>query len=461
VVVNASELLRRGHDLVRGGLHPTSVLAGYRMALKEACGFVTSSLAIPVESLPAGALEQAALTSMSSKVVGADGPFFADLVVRAVRSVRREDPFTGEVRYPVKSVNVLKAHGRGARESTLLDGYALGMGRASQGMPRSLRPPGGVRVACLDLDLRKTRLQLGVQVVVTDPKELEAIRRREADTTKERVNKILEAGAHVVLTARGIDDMSLKYFVEAGVLACRRVPKDDLRRIAAATGATVVSSLADMDGEETFDPAALGRAEACSEERVADDDVVVLRGCARHAACTLLLRGANDYLLDEMDRSLHDALCVVRRVLESGSVVPGGGAVEAALSIRLENLAATVGSREQLAIAAFAEALLIVPRTLAVNAARDATELVARLRACHHAAQLPPLPDGAPDPRGRPELARSGLDLSAGRVRDAVAAGCLEPAMSKVHMLRFATEAAITVLRIDDHIQLEAPQEEG
>lgn len=435
-----------------------------------------------MSSLGKETLVNCAKTSMSSKIVGTDADYFAKMVVDAITSVRREDPFTQEVTYPVKAVNILKAHGRSAKESQLLAGYALNMGRAAQGMPRVVRD---ARIACLDMDLRKAKMQLGVQasgagvrgclqargsarqvmiglcmapfatqVVVTDPKELEAIREREADITKERIMKVLDAGANVVLTTKGIDDMSLKYFVERGALACRRVSKEDMKRIAQATGASVVSSLADMEGNETFDASALGRAQEVAEERVADDDMVMIKGCREAHAVTLLLRGANDYMLDEMDRSLHDALCAVKRVLESGTVVPGGGAVEAALSIYLENLATTLGSREQLAIAEFSDALLVIPKTLSVNAAKDATDLVARLRAYHYTAQV------KDDKRRKPQLSACGLDLVKGEIRDNFKAGVLEPAVSKINMLRFATEAAITVLRIDDLIKLDKPKGE-
>jgi T-complex protein 1 subunit alpha len=166
----------------------------------------------------------------------------------------------------------------------------------------------------------------------------------------------------------------------------------------------------------------------------------------------VLLRGANDHMLDEMDRSLHDAFCIVKRVLESGRVVPGGGAVEAALSVSLENFATTLGSREQLAIAEFADALLVIPKTLAVNAAKDATELVAKLRAYHYTAQTKP---------DKAHLARSGLDLEAGVVRNNVDAGVLEPALAKLKIIQFATEAAITILRIDDLIKLAPEEQEG
>merc|ERR1712216_836964 len=193
----------------------------------------------------------------------------------------------------------------------------------------------------------------------------------------------------------------------------------------------------------------LGTAEEVVEERVCDDDHLIIKGGKTQRACCVLLRGANDHLLDEVDRSLHDALCAVKRTLESASIVPGGGCVEAALSIYLENFATTLGSREQLAIAEFAEALLVIPKQLAVNAAQDATDIVAKLRANHNASQT----DAT-----KAELKRFGLDCISGKIQNNLAAGIIEPALSKVKMIQFATEAAITVLRIDDMIKL-APEE--
>ncbi|PSC75680.1 T-complex 1 subunit alpha [Micractinium conductrix] len=449
VVIVASELLRRANELVRQKIHPTSIIAGYRLAMREACKYLREQLTIPTSSLGAETLMAAAKTAMSSKIVGADSDFFGKLVVEAVTAVRSENAATGSVRYPVSAINILKAHGKSARDSRMLDGYALNLGRAAQGMPKSVK---GAKIACLDMNLQKAKMLFGVQVLVTDPKELEAIRQRELDITRERIQKILDAGANIILTTKGIDDTALKYFVEAGAIAARRVPKDDLRRVAKATGATIVSTLADMEGNETFDPAALGSAEEVLEDSVSDNDMLMVRGPANTRAVTVLLRGANDYMLDEMDRSLHDAFCIVKRVLESGEVVPGGGAVEAALSVYLENFATTLGSREQLAIAEFADALLIIPKTLAVNAAKDATDLVARLRAFHYTAQSKP---------GSEALARSGLDLVRGEIRDNIAAGVVEPALSKMKIVQFATEAAITILRIDDLIRLEPEEQEG
>lgn len=237
----------------------------------------------------------------------------------------------------------------------------------------------------------------------------------------------------------------MKYFVEAGAIAIRRVPKAELRHLAKATGGKIILTLADAEGGESVDKDSIGECDLVEEVRVGDGELIYFKGCKNSLAQTIVLRGANDYMLDEIDRSLHDSMCVVKRVLESKTVVPGGGCVESALSIYMEHVADTMGSREQLAVAQFAKALLVIPKTLAVNGAHDATDLVAKLRAYHNAAQTNP---------SKSNFKWTGLDLDTGKVRNNLKAGVLEPAMSKVKMIRFACEAAITLLRIDDQIKM-------
>lgn len=298
---------------------------------------------------------------------------------------------------------------------------------------------------------------MGVQVLCQDAEELDKIRQKEMDICKARCQKIIDAGANVVLCSRGIDDFALKYFVEAGVIAVRRVKKFDLRRIAKSTGAHVVISLADMEeGEEVFDPEDLGECTKVEERKVGDWEYMFFEGMKEASAQTIVVRGANEFFLDEIERSIHDSLCVVKRVLESNSLVAGGGSVEAALSIYLDDFARTLSTREQLAIAEFSEALLIIPKTLALNAAKDATDLIAKLRVFHNAASK-----ADPDDEKKRNLVYSGLDLLNGKVRDNLKAGVLEPTMSKVKSLKFATEAAITILRIDDRITLIEPPKDG
>lgn len=445
VVILAAELLKRAQELVMQGIHATNIISGYKLALREAVRYVNENLSAKVESLGKDVLLNVARTSMSSKILNNDADVFAKIVVDAIQSVKTVNDF-GDVVYPRKAVGILLQHGKSARESQLVQGFALGLSRACQGMPTSVSNP---RIALVDFDLRAVKMKLGINITISDPTKADAIKRREIDITKERIEKMIKAGANVILTTWGIEDTMMKYMVEAGVMGVRRVKKEDMRRIAKATGATVVHTMSDLNGDEVFESSWLGVAEKVCEETHGEDECIIISGTKNAVCASIICRGANYFVLEEMERALNDALWAVARTLDANYIVPGGGAVECALSVYLENFAHTLGSREQLAIAQFAEALLVIPKTLSLNAALDATDLVAKLRVVHTEA----LSKGNDD-------RFTGLDLVEGVLRNNMHAGVLEPRPSKVKSLQFATEAAITILRIDDCVRLNPEDED-
>ena len=445
VVIIAAELLRRATQLIKNKVHPTTVISGYRLALKEAIKHIKDDLVITIDPKDKALLKNVAETSLSSKLIGPESKFFSEIIVNAITNVKTQVGNT--FKYPVKNINIVKTHGKSVTESRLIDGYAIETSRGGMGMPLTVKD---AKIALLDMNLAKFRLPAGVSVVVQNPDNLENIRQRELDLTKERCKKIIDAGANVIVCSKGIDDFALKYFVEAKCIAVRRCDRADMKRLASATGAKIMITFDDENGEEIFNKDCLGEAEEVSEETVNDYNYVFFKKCKKQSAQTILLRGANYLMLDETERSIHDALCAVKRVLESNKLVVGGGCVEVSTSLYLENFARSLGSREQMAINEYAEALNVIPKQLAINAAKDATDLLTKLRYVHERYQKEK--EHTEDTK---KLKNTGLDLLTGKIRNNFKAGVFEPAISKVKSLKFATEAAITILRIDDLIRIE------
>lgn len=370
----AAELLRSADQLVQDKIHPTSIISGFRLALKEAIKFMNEHMVLTLGDLVTQSNERdvvksVAATALASKVVSSDMDFFASLVADAaiavrVQSASKEQPkkettdkgstsptaseTTGpkEV-FPIKNIKILKGIGKSITDSFLIsNGYALNCSLAHQGMPKEVSGK-DVKICFLDFSLQKVKMKLGVQIQVTDPgTQLEKIRHQEVEIARSRVQRLVKAGVKVVLTTGGIDDLCAKVLTQAGIMGVRRVLKADLKRIARGSGGVVLTSASALDvgSDANLDAAGdvfantteesavkaitgyFGAAESVTVERVSgDDELIIFKGLKKHASASIIIRGPNEYFVDEIERSVHDALCAAKRVLESKALVPGAG----------------------------------------------------------------------------------------------------------------------------------------
>lgn len=443
VVIFAAELLKRANKLIKNNIHPTNIISGFKLAAKKATQYIDSDLVTDPKDLDISCFENVARTTMSSKVIGPVSKYFSAMIVKALRNVKVKNS-KGKDKYPLSSVIVLKKQGKRAKDSVLLDGFALNCTRASQAMPKIVKDS---KIALLDFGLQREKMKLGVNIVISDPSKLKEIQDKEISLVLKKIDLILASGANVVLTTGGIDSMCTNYLAKKGIMGVRRCDLGDLRKIARLSGGTLISSLTDLEGNDSYGKDLLGKAKEVVQTPVAGSELIYISGCKTKTCQSIILRGPNELMLDEMSRTVHDALCTVKRVLESNAIVPGGGCVEAALSIYLETYATSIETREQLAIDQFAEALLVIPKTLSINAALDSTELTSKLRAYHNDSQKSKDKD-------KKEYKYYGLDLENGKVVNNLKKGVVEPALTKIKFIQYATEAAITILRIDDLIKL-------
>jgi chaperonin GroEL (HSP60 family) len=277
------------------------------------------------------------------------------------------------------------------------------------------------------LDIEKT--EFDAKINIESPEQMEAFLKQEESMLKEMVDKLAAIGANVVLCQKGIDDMAQHFLARKGIMAVRRIKKSDMEKLAKATGGRVVTNL------DAITPADLGYAEVVEERKIGDDKMTFVEGCKHPKAVTILIRGGSERIVDEAERSLHDALCVVRDVVEEPKILAGGGAPELEVSRMLKKYAETLPGREQLAVKSFAEALEAVPTTLTENAGLDPIDILSELRARHEKGET-----------------WAGIEVHDGKVQDMLKAGVFEPLAVKKQILKSATEAASMILKIDDVI---------
>ncbi len=418
-VVIAGELLSQAEELLDQDIHATTLAQGYRQAAEEATEAL-EEVAIDVEEDDDEILEQIAATAMTGKGAESARDLLSRLVVEAVQAVADDEGVDTD------NIKVEKVVGGSIEESELVEGVIIDKERVSENMPYFAED---ADVAIVDGDLEIKETEIDAEVNVTDPDQLEQFLEQEEQQLKEMAEKVSDAGADVVFVDGGIDDMAQHYLAQEGIIAVRRVKASDQNQLARATGATPVSSVDDLSEDD------LGFAGSVAQKEIAGDQRIFVEDVDDAKAVTLILRGGTDHVIDEVDRAIEDSLGVVRTTLEDGKVVAGGGAPEVDLSLSLRDYADSVGGREQLAVEAFADALEVIPRTLAENAGLDPIDSLVELRADHDAGDT-----------------SSGLDAYTGDTIDMAEEGVYEPLRVKTQAIESATEAAVMLLRIDDVI---------
>jgi thermosome len=424
-VVIAGELLKKSEALIDQNVHPTVISNGFRLAAQEAVK-ILKRMGIEVSPTDKKTLKLVAMTAMTGKGVGGERDLLADIAVEAVSSVAEKED--GKYRADIDNIQVEKKHGGSVSDTNMIKGLILDKERMHSRMPRVVKD---AKIALVDsaLEIKKTEVEAKIQI--RDPTQMQKFLDEEEKTLKAMVEKVKKSGANVLICEKGVDDLAQHYLAKEGIYAVRRVKRSDMEKLSKATSGKIITNLDDLKASE------LGYAAQVEENKISDSDMTFVTGCKNPKAVSILIRGGTEHVVDEVERALHDALKVVAVAIEDGVVVPGGGAPEIELALKLRNYGQTVGGREQLAIEAFAEALEVIPWTLAENAGMDSIDVVIELKNAHN------------NKKGGKNF---GVNVLENRVSDMIAAKVLEPLRVKTQAVQSATEVASMILRIDDVI---------
>jgi thermosome len=423
VVVFTGRLLEEAEDLLDKNVHPTIIVDGYKRAAIKALELY-NDIAISVKPTDKSMLKKIAKTAMASKIVREDRDYLADLAVEAILKVAEKRK--GEYKIDLDDIDVQKKDGASLVETKLIEGIAIDKEIVHTGMPKKVD---GAKIALLDCALEIEKTEFTAEIRIKSPDQIKAFLDEEERMLKTMVDKIASSGANVLICQKGIDDLVQHFLAKKNILAIRRAKSSSMEKLAKATGGKVVSSIEELSEKE------LGEAEIVEERKIGDDKWVFIEGCNNPKAITILVRGGTEKIVDEVERSLHDALCVVRDVVQKSKVVAGGGAPEMEIASRLKKWAEGLSGRVQLAAIDFAEAMEVIPTTLAENAGLDPIDIIVELRSRHDKGDL-----------------WAGVDVYSGKVEDMAELDVYEPLVVKEQIIKSASESACMILRIDDVI---------
>ncbi len=422
-VILAGGLLEEAEDLIDKNVHPTVIVDGYNKAAAEALRTL-ESIAISINPKDEEFLYKIAEVSMASKLVSENKKELAKISADAVLHVARK---VGEkFNVDVDDIMVEKKQGESVTETKLIKGLVLDKDVVHTGMPKQVEK---ARIALLGSALEVKKTEFDAKINIDSPEQMESFLHEEENMLKEMVEKIVSTGANVVICQKGVDDMVQHFLARKKILTLRRAKESDMDKLAKATGGKIVTNLEELTESD------LGRAELVEERKIGDDKMTFIEGCTNPRSVAILIRGGTERIVEEAERSIHDALCVVRDVVQEPKILAGGGSAEIEIAKALGDYAETLPGREQLAVQSFAEAIVTVPLTLGENAGLDPIDILSELRARHEKGEK-----------------WAGVDVFEGKIKDMKDLEVYEPLVVKKQAIKSATEAATMILRIDDVI---------
>src|SRR5437016_10080459 len=359
-VVFAGALLEKAEDLISKDVHPSVIVDGYTAAAEQALKLL-QKIAVKVDVEDKELLIKIARTSMDSKLVSEDSPTLSQIVVNAIKQIAEESG-QDALKVDLDNIKVEKKAGGSMRDTKLIKGIVLDKEVVHAGMPKRVED---AKIALITSALEIEKTEMSAEIRINDPQQMQMFLDEENKMLRSMVEKIKSAKANVVLCQKGIDDIAQHYLAKEGILGVRRVKESDMFKLSKATGARIVNNLDDLVAKD------LGSADLVEERKVETDKWVFIEGCKNPKAVSILIRGGSQRVVDEAERSVHDALMVSKDVLEKPAIVAGGGAPEAYAASKLREWASTLSGREQLAAQKFAEALEVIPLALADNAGMD------------------------------------------------------------------------------------------
>ena len=422
-VILAGELLKKAIDLIDANIHPTIISGGYRLAAAKAMD-ILESIAMPVGIKDRSTLKNIAMTAMMSKAVSGAREHMADLSVEAVTTVAEK--VDGKMVVDQDNIQVVKKQGGSMDDTEMIRGIIVDKEPVHPAMPKKVED---AKIALVDAALEIKKTEIDAKIEIREPSQLQAFLNEEENMLRGMVDKVKKSGANVLFCQKGIDDLAQHFLQKEGIYAVRRVKKSDMEKLAKATGANIVSKLSELDKAD------LGQAALVELRRYQEDEMTFVTGCKNPKAVSVLIRGGTEHVVDEIERSLDDAMSVVAVAIEDGKMITGGGSTAVELALRLREYAATIGGREQIAIDAFASAMEVVPTALAENAGHDPIDILIDLRKAHKSGKV-----------------NAGINVFTGKVIDMLKENVLEPFRVGKQAINSATDAAVMILRIDDVI---------